>query len=468
MLRRTIWMLCGLLLLAILITLFVLAVRDCNKTGRKLFYRTNPNIYKHDYITHRNKLVNTDRQYPVTYKSNTQMLGYDHNLSTEQISFLRHNHSCNQDYVFYPSDSIYKLLYFLIHHPTKHIMLRNNSIHKLPKCKNSLFAQDKFDVKVRQRSSSIEFEIDTTYRSYLVQKILYKLSTNKYANTFKLKTWLFEELCKDDKWIGLTHLKSTKQINVGVCIIATNKYKSFVPATMKSVNLHLYRNHNVIFYLFTDDPSQFQANDNVVLHKIPSYGFPEATLYRYRIMKQATQSFRDRELDYIFYIDADYQFNRRPTLQDLPPTDNLVEGIFATKHLHNLNESFDEHHRIGSFERNENSQAYIGPNLSMDAYYCGGFNGGSREAWITAIHEMDEMIQIDESNNVMPIWHDESIFNKYCALHKPVWVFNQSFIYTEQCFLNSNQTKHICQLLKPFKPIASPLQKNHQDFRTVA
>lgn len=457
MLRRFIWILCGLLLVAILITLLVYAFRDCSKTGRRLFYKSDPKIYKHDYVTYRHELPNM-------YKSPLETNSYDHNMTTEQLEYLQNKHACHSSYVFEHSDSIYKLLYFLVFHVDQDVSIHHRQ--SLPTCASSLFDHDKFDVKVRKRNGNVvAFEVDPLYRKYLIRKILNKLSSNKYSDTFSVKHWLFEELGKDDKWIGLTYNKVEKMINVGVCIVATNKYKSYVSHTMESVKLHLYRNQNVIFYLFTDDSSQFEANDNTVLFDIPSYGFPEATLYRYRFMKQAIESFRQRQLSYIFYIDADYRFNERPKANLLPPQDGQLQGIFATKHLNNLTNLFNKYHHIGEVETNPRSQAFMNPHLYMEAYYCGGFNGGSREAWIEAITEMDHMIQIDESNNVMPVWHDESIFNKYCALHKPIWVFNQSFIYTEQCFLKSEENEDVCKKLTKMKPIASPLLKNHKVMR---
>lgn len=474
MLRRTVWILCGFLLVGIFVMLIVTSVQNSGQTGRALFYRQTPSLYKYDYITTRHShLINGEKVKEEENKNKFETLAFDHNLSIEQFAYIDKYHKCLESHIFEHDDSIYKLLYFLINFSSD-VRLRTHA-YKLPICLYTLSTREKFDVKVSQKSNILTFEIDANYRSYLVQKILYKMSNNKYANIKKVKKWLLETKWLThsenngiekkyiaDKWVGLTHLQRTEKVNVGVCIVATRKYKNYVRSTINSLLLHFYRNQNVVFYLFTDNSSEFRGLENTVLFDIPAYGFPEATLYRYRFMKKAIKSFRQKNIHFVYYIDADYRFNKRPT--NLPQSRD-VQGIFATKHIRNLTESFDDSHRIGSFETNEKSQAYIGPDTSMDAYYCGGFNGGSREAWINAITEMDKMIQIDESNNVMPIWHDESIFNKYCTIHKPTWVFDQSFMYTEKCFLRDSQNDSTCQALRSFSPIASPLEKDHVKIR---
>jgi len=94
------------------------------------------------------------------------------------------------------------------------------------------------------------------------------------------------------------------------------------------------------------------------------------------------------------------------------------------------------------YEPNQNSEAFIprpgkviadaqGKPRFMPLYYAGGFQGGKTEEWLTAMKEMRTMTDKDLNKNYIPIWNDESIWNKYLFKHEPAVVLTPSYIYPD-------------------------------------
>src|SRR5688500_1471630 len=102
-------------------------------------------------------------------------------------------------------------------------------------------------------------------------------------------------------------------MRITLLLIATRLYKSFVADLLAGVEKHFFPNDNVNVIIFTDELSyleNFQKPENrgrlnIGLVQIPSYGFPEATLYRYKIFRSISE---DLLGDYIFYSDVDMKF----------------------------------------------------------------------------------------------------------------------------------------------------------------
>jgi hypothetical protein len=71
---------------------------------------------------------------------------------------------------------------------------------------------------------------------------------------------------------------------------------------------------------------------------------------------------------------------------------------------------------IGSIESRPESQAFIDKNIYSNKnikYICGGFNGGLTQYYLNMAHELKKIIEIDDNNNIIAKWHDESFINKY-------------------------------------------------------
>lgn len=156
-------------------------------------------------------------------------------------------------------------------------------------------------------------------------------------------------------------------------------------------------------------------------------GFPEATLYRYRLFSEQFRLLSN--FDQIFYTDVDMQFVA-PVKED----DVYSNGITATLHP-----GF-------AVERRDTAGDLIGPNTALeydtkstaavpygiiDKYYCGGFNGGNSNAFLQMTQTLHKNIYIDAANGVIARWHDESHLQKYLWQNPPAKVLTPSFCYPE-------------------------------------
>ena len=94
------------------------------------------------------------------------------------------------------------------------------------------------------------------------------------------------------------------------------------------------------------------------------------------------------------------------------------------------------------YEPNEKSTSFIprpgrvltenGKKRFEPLYFAGGFQGGRSLNFIKAMKTMKEIIDKDfTENNYIPIWNDESAWNKYLFENPPDVVLNPSYIYPD-------------------------------------
>lgn len=142
-------------------------------------------------------------------------------------------------------------------------------------------------------------------------------------------------------------------------------------------------------------------------------GHPGETLYRYHTFLKAEDVLR--QYDHVFYCDADMQWVS-------PAGDEMIgAGLMATLHPGYYGKS-------GTYETRMESTAYTPPG---SAYYCGGFQGGATNAYIAAMKDMREKIDIDAKNGITAVWHDESHWNRYLRFRKDFITLSPSYCYPE-------------------------------------
>jgi len=190
---------------------------------------------------------------------------------------------------------------------------------------------------------------------------------------------------------------------IAVLLIATRKYKTFLPAILAGIERNFLTNHDVHVHLFVDTPSASSMEESAVLNKhwhvIPSYGFPEATLYRYKIFSDHAEALKD--YDHIFYLDVDMAI-------DEPVGDELLLGDFtAVRHP-----GFFISEGWGSSGNDPRSRSHIEPQ-HQKKYYAGGFQGGKASAYLLACQTLSELIELDAREGVMAVYHDETFWNYY-------------------------------------------------------
>jgi hypothetical protein len=195
---------------------------------------------------------------------------------------------------------------------------------------------------------------------------------------------------------------------VALVVIATGeRYHQFVEPFLVSARQ----------FFVPHTPILFSDNRKLNPYKVIQHeGFPGATLHRYRTITQA-QSYLS-SFDHIWYADIDMRFVA-PVDADI-----LVDaGLVATLHPGFVGTE-------GTPERRKESRAYIESGGDND-YFCGGFNGGSAAAYLNMAAELAADIEEDETNGITPIWHDESMLNRYLFDHPPAKILSPSYCSVE-------------------------------------
>ena len=249
-------------------------------------------------------------------------------------------------------------------------------------------------------------------------------------------------------------LKSESQVkNIGLCIVATGKYITFVKPLLDSAEQYFCPQHTRTYFIFTDgaqsdldDLLNCSYSDRIVITYQKRLGWPHDTLMRFAIYNEHKDLFA--ETDYMFATDADMLFVGTEG-------DEILHERVATQHP-----GFEKNKPLwgseSSYDRNPNSTAYIAYG-SGTHYFAGGFYGGSTAEFITMMDVVTRNILTDiEKQHYIAVWHDESHLNRYFIDNPPTVMLDRSYCYPE----NGLQKGY---------PACSPkllaLDKNHSEIR---
>ena len=231
-------------------------------------------------------------------------------------------------------------------------------------------------------------------------------------------------------------------MKVGILLIATNKYNSFVLPVIESIERYFLPNIEKKFYLFTDKPEYYAGRKtNIYTTLIPSYKFPYATLYRYKIFSENANFIFDCE--YLFYLDVDMKVVSEVNEEILKP-------LIAVQHPGYIT-------GWGSPNNNPKSKSHLALH-ERKQYVAGGFQGGRYAEYLSICKILAENIAKDEKAGIMAEWHDETHWNWY--VNKAIFDFtilNPSYCYPEGA--------HWKQKLSMFTPKILALEKNHNEIR---
>jgi len=149
--------------------------------------------------------------------------------------------------------------------------------------------------------------------------------------------------------------------------------------------------------LFTDSPQRFGVTKQV---QIPHVGWPHVTLMRYHTMLNQREWLSQYE--YIFYMDI--CMNMTAPIG----TEILSDGITACIHASFIMSG-------GQYctpEEDPRSTAYLSKK-DIRKMYIGGFQGGKTQAFLSMAEIISKRIDIDNANDFIATWHDESHLNRY-------------------------------------------------------
>lgn len=212
-----------------------------------------------------------------------------------------------------------------------------------------------------------------------------------------------------------------------VAICLNEPYWLFIFDMISSARKFFLKGHDLDFILWTDMPQNTPIDATII--PTEPFAWPIPTLHRYHLFLKEEE--RLKEYDYIFYVDADMKFVSRIG-------DEVLGNLVAAPHPgYYVKKEF-----IPPYEPNEKSEAFIprpgrvvddnGKKRFMPFYAAGGFQGGRADKFIEAMKVMKDMIDKDfMENNYIPIWNDESIWNKYLFLNPPTVYLTPSYVYPD-------------------------------------
>jgi hypothetical protein len=223
-------------------------------------------------------------------------------------------------------------------------------------------------------------------------------------------------------------------MNIAYVFTATGKYNRFIDRLVETGNNHFFSSENVEYIAFTDDLSYKGKYKNLRIVEQRKMGWPYDTLMRFHLLESIIHLL---DHDYIFYGNANLIFNTRIAKDVLPDESGLVATI------HPGQNQLPKSQR--SYERNQNSKAYVpfgneGPN-----YYQGCFFGGENKKFLDLVKILKNNIQEDSDNGIIALWHDESHLNRYFIDNQPKEL-NSGYAYPESA--NIPFEKKIIQLNK--------------------
>ncbi len=224
-------------------------------------------------------------------------------------------------------------------------------------------------------------------------------------------------------------------------MIATNSYikKWFkVASDLEKISLEKFRETTI--HLFTDNASFAQgwAQENLnsiklKVYDIQSWGWPEATLFRYKFITKHSQELNE---DLLMYLDCDMRvlgdFSKKLNINNWNSGVALVQhpGFYRNKGLQGIvdflyNPRFVLHLILkiksggkgyGTWETNKLSTAFV-PRRLRKNYFHGAVWFGRRIEFLKMCKILAFNINRDLEKNYTAIWHDESHLNHYAAFN---------------------------------------------------
>lgn len=219
-----------------------------------------------------------------------------------------------------------------------------------------------------------------------------------------------------------------KSFKVAFCCICLNPpYWEFVKPMIDGARQFFLPGHKTDFFLWSDMPQE--SNYGATVFETEAIEWPMPTLLRYSLFLQQEKILK--KYDYIFYCDIDMKF------VGVVGDEILGNGITAAQHpMYALRKEY-----WPPYEPNEKSASFIprpgkiinegGSSRFIPLYFAGGFQGGKSSKFIQAMKKTKKLIDADFNKNYIPIWNDETAWNKYLFENPPEIVLSPSYIYPD-------------------------------------
>jgi hypothetical protein len=237
-------------------------------------------------------------------------------------------------------------------------------------------------------------------------------------------------------------LRNSQKPTIGILMVATNDYLELWQETILQilkfdselsdhVRIHLFTNKVKDAELWIKDHS---GDFDISVHKIPAWGWPEATLLRYSFFEDAQQYLKE---ELLIYLDSDMDI-RRNFVSELRPSE-WENGLALVQHpgfsrpegwkrvlvslssikllAQDFKRIFTRRGALGDWEDNKDSLAFV-PRKLRQQYVHGAIWFGLREPFLQMVALLASRTKKDLENGVIAKWHDESHLNWFATVKK--------------------------------------------------
>ena len=215
----------------------------------------------------------------------------------------------------------------------------------------------------------------------------------------------------------------SQQCKIAILYIALGNYTVFWKDFYTSSENFFLSKHQKDYFVFTDNTTiDFQENKNIKNIYQKNLSWPYNTMLRFDMF--ITQADSLKAYDYIFFFNANMQFISPVNEEILPGVENdgLVVGLHPG--FYNKRKFF------WSYERNPKSSSFI-PYDKGTHYVQGCLNGGVSTEYLNLCYKCSEYLHQDMDNDIIPLWHDESVLNKYILDKNPL-IMPCNYLYPEK------------------------------------
>jgi hypothetical protein len=219
---------------------------------------------------------------------------------------------------------------------------------------------------------------------------------------------------------------------LGIAVIACGpSFLKYSQILVEGINSRVKLHGNIRVYVITDQhvvDVNNPSNVEIVYINIPKLEWPEATLFRYKLINKYLTN---ENLTHIFYMDADLE-----VIDYIDETDFLLEDkLFCVAHPGYFNRGLIFNLVRKVYYPPWETSAKFTCALSLfrrKVYVAGGFWGGPKVKILAMCDELEKLTDRDIGLGLYARSYDESYLNWWVANNTEVKVLTPVFLFAEQ------------------------------------
>ena len=269
--------------------------------------------------------------------------------------------------------------------------------------KTLAFSASSYYYSAKVKENKICFPVSDVVKKPYCADIVYKTNQElKLKSKYGVQNYVWNKRLHVYTLIQDSRVADKTPKKIAVLYISTGKYIVFWEKFYQEMEKYFLPNHQVTYFLITDH-MDLKVPDNVRKVYQQQLPWPYITLKRYHFFMGIEDQLK--EFDYVFFLNGTLLPKQKIDEEILPTEEQgimvaLHPGYYLGKPAH------------FPYERKRKSQAYLSKNEGQ-YYVAGGLNGGTSKAFLKLSKDIMEMTDKDLQNNIIPVWHDESMLNKY-------------------------------------------------------